>query len=146
MIDHLLDFLIDPKNLEHALSSSESFVPALFTSGSVHEISGFGLIFAYSENSQLAGIGFVRFLAILTNGTNEPLRQSRPEGSGNQERLDPHVDQPRYGAGGVVGVQSAENHMPGQGGVDGDLRSFKVTNFPHHYDVRSLPEHGSQSG
>ena len=63
---------------------------------------------------------------------------------GDQERLDAHVAQAGDGAGGVVGVQRAEHHVPGQGGLDGDLGGFQVADLADQDLVGVLPQDGPQ--
>ena len=46
------------------------------------------------------------------NPAHQPLRQNPLQGGGNQEGLDAHIQQSGYGAGGVVGVQRAEDLVP----------------------------------
>ena len=46
--------------------------------------------------------------------------------------------------GGIVGVQGAEQFMPCQGRLDGDISGFFVANFSHQNNVRILPQEGPQ--
>ena len=65
--------------------------------------------------------------------------------AGDQERLDAHVEQPRDGAGGVVGVQRAEDQVAGQRGLDGDLGRLQVADFADQDDVGVVPQDGPQA-
>ena len=68
----------------------------------------------------------------------------RLDRGGDQERLHAHVAQAGDGARGVVGVQRAEHHVPGQGGLHGDLGGLQVADFAHQDHVRVLPQDGTQ--
>ncbi len=60
------------------------------------------LQFEFSEDRRRV---FDRTLAVGTYRAHQPLGQHCHQAGGEQVRLDPHVDQPRDGARGVVGVQ-----------------------------------------
>ena len=80
------------------------------------------------------------------DSSDEPLRQDSFERRGNQERFHAHVEQARDGAGGVVGVERAEDLMAGERGADGDLGGLRVADFADHDDVRILAQDGAQAG
>ena len=82
--------------------------------------------------------------AAFANGAHQALAHNRDEGRGNQERLDPHVDQPGDGAGGIVGVEGAQNQVAGEGGLNGNLRRLQVAHFTDHNHVRVLPQERAQ--
>ena len=48
-------------------------------------------------------------------------------------------------AGGVVGVQRAEHHVPGQRRLDGDFGRFQVADFADQDLVRVLPQDRPQA-
>src|SRR5258705_8303468 len=45
------------------------------------------------------------------------------------------IDHARDGAGGVVGVESREHEMAGEGSLNGNLGRLKVAHFPNHDNV-----------
>src|SRR6266446_1980371 len=88
---------------------------------------------------------FKRRAATLADGAHQALAQDGDEGRGNQKGLDTHVNEPGDGAGGVVGVKGAQDEVPGEGSLDGDLSGLQVTHFTDHDDVRVLAEKGTES-
>ncbi len=90
---------------------------------------------------------FVRLVgraAIATDAPEQTLPEDGIEGGGNQERLDAHVDQARDRAGGVVRVQGGEDKVPGERGLDGDLRRLQIARFTDHDAVGVLAQEGAQ--
>ena len=83
----------------------------------------------------------VRLLALGAQHADESLGHDGLDGTGDEERLDAHVDQTRDGAGGVVGVQGAEDQVAGQGGLDGDFGDFLIADFADQNDVGRLAQH-----
>ena len=71
----------------------------------------------------------VGLLALGAERADQPLRHDRLDRAGDQERLDAHVDQAGDRAGGVVGVQRAEDQVAGEGGLDGDFGHFHDRGF-----------------
>ena len=77
---------------------------------------------------------------------HETLRNDHAQRGGQQERLDPHVAQPRYSANGVIGVDSRQDKVAGEAGLHGDLRSLRIAHLADHDDVRILPQDSAQTG
>ena len=75
---------------------------------------------------------------------DQALRHHAFDRAGDQERLDAHVDQPRVGAGGVVGVQRAEHQVAGERGLNGVLGRFQIADFADQHDVRVVPQDAAQ--
>ncbi len=85
-------------------------------------------------------------LAFGADLAGEPLGDDGVERRGDEERLDPHVEQPVDGGRGVIGMERGEDEVPGQGGLDGDLGGFEIADLPDHDDIGVLPEERSQGG
>ena len=63
------------------------------------------------------------------------------ERRGDEERLEAQVEQTGDGAGGVVGVQRAEDQVAGQRRLHGDFGGFLIADFADQDDVRVLTQH-----
>jgi hypothetical protein len=77
---------------------------------------------------------------------DQPLGHAEDQSRRDQIRIDAHVDQARDDASGVVGVQSREDQVAGQGGLDRQLGGLFVADLTDHDDVRVLAEGGAQAG
>ena len=75
---------------------------------------------------------------------HQPLGHHRFDRAGDQERLDAHIDQPRVGPGGVVGVQRAEHQVAGERRLDGVLGRFQIADFADQDDVRVVTQNAPQ--
>ena len=89
-----------------------------------------------------AGSYFARHFAQMR--AHQPLRQHHVQRRADQVRLDAHVDQPRDGRAGVVGVQGAEDQVAGQRGLDGRPGGLLVADLADHDDVGVLPQQRPQ--
>ena len=100
---------------------------------------GGNLRFRETALYQVFPIHPLRCLAMRTDGPDQSLRHDGFHRGGHEEGLDPHVDQTRERAGGVVGVKGAENQMTRQGRADRDLGGLQIANFTDHHHVGILP-------
>ena len=96
------------------------------------------------EQGKLAFGRLERGAAFFADGPDQPLGQHRHQRRGNQERFNPHVNQTGDRAGRVIGVEGAQDEMPGERGLNGDLRCFQVAHFPQHDDIGVLAEKGAE--
>ena len=80
----------------------------------------------------------------MAQRAHQPLGHHGFDRAGHQERLDAHVDQPRVGAGRVVGVQRAEHQVAGERRLNGVLGRFQVANFADQHDVGVVPQDAPQ--
>lgn len=88
----------------------------------------------------------IRWLAALrAEGTHEALGNEGADRGTNQERLHAHFHQTGDATDGVVGVKGGEYQVTGERGTYGNLRGFKVANFPHHDDVRVATQDAAQT-
>ena len=83
-------------------------------------------------------------LAVCTNFSYQSLCQHTQQRRAKQERFNAHVGQARDGTGRIVGVQSGQHQVTCHGGLDGNLRGFKIANLANHDDVRVLSQNGAQ--
>ena len=93
---------------------------------------------------QVVLAGLVGLLAILADPAAQALRQNEQQGRGEQEGLDPHVDQPGHGGRAVVGVEGGEHQVAGEGGPDGDLGRLQVARLADEDHVGVLPQEGAE--
>ena len=100
-------------------------------------------VFQAHEDQRVPG-WLVGFGAVFTHFANQPLGHGDQHHRRDQKGLHPHVDKPGDGAGRVVGVNGAENHVAGKGRLGGHLGGFTVANFAHHDHVRVLAQNGPQ--
>ena len=78
---------------------------------------------------ELALVGHVRLAAVLAELAREPLRDDAVERGRDQAGVDAHVLEPRDRAGGVLGVERAEHHVPGHRGLEGDVGRLFVADL-----------------
>ena len=79
-------------------------------------------------------------LAVRTNPSQQALGWDRHDRRGDQKRFDPHIDQTGGGARRIVRMQGGKDQVSGEGGMNGDLRRFAVSNLADHDDIRVLSE------
>ena len=65
--------------------------------------------------------------------------------AGEKIGLDAQIEQPRDGAGRVVGMKGAEDKVPGERGLNRHHGGFVIADFADHDDVRILPQHAAQA-
>src|SRR6266849_1027844 len=95
--------------------------------------------------AQLLRGEFLRALAIFANEANQSLGHDAVEGRNEIVGLDAHVDETADDVGDVVGVDGSEHQVPGERGLNGDLRGFLVADFADHDFVRVVAEDGAQT-
>jgi len=66
------------------------------------------------------------------------LSEDPPDGGGEEEVLNPHVDKSCDGTGCVVGMESRKHEMSCEGRLYCDLGGFQISNLPDHDDIRIL--------
>ena len=76
-----------------------------------------------------------RLRALVAGLAHEALGEQAHERRGDEERLDPHVDEPRDAAGGVVRMDSREHEVTGERRGDRDLGRLAVADLADHDDV-----------
>src|SRR6266849_4611763 len=88
---------------------------------------------------------FLRALAIFANEANQALGHDAIQSGNEIVGLDSHVDETADDVGHVVGVDGSEHQVPGERGLNGDLRGFLVADFADHDFVRVVAEDGAQT-
>src|SRR5581483_9280247 len=81
----------------------------------------------------------------IANDTNQPLRQNTVQRGHEIVGLYAHIEKSPNHVDHVVGVDGCEHQVTGEGRLDGDLRGFRVADFPHHDLVRIVAQNGTQS-
>ena len=86
----------------------------------------------------------VGFTALRAEATNQALSQDGQDRAGDQEWLDTHVNQPREGAGCIVGVEGREDQVTREGGLDRIVCRGLIACLSHEDDVGVLPQMGTK--
>ena len=146
LVDERLDFGGDVEELEDADASFVAGVVAEFASASAVEGSSGEEFAGDAEESEFVVGGFVGLHAVFADSADESLCEDACECGGDEEGFDAHVDESCDGAGGVVGVEGREDHVSGEGGLDGHAGGFGVSDFADHDAVGVLTEEGSECG
>ena len=89
-------------------------------------------------------VGVVGLPALPANFAPQPLGQDEQEGGRDQERWDPHVEEPRDRRRAVVGVQRGEHEVAGERGADADLRGLEVARLTDEDHVGVLAKEGPE--
>src|ERR1043165_7073535 len=120
-------------------------LPAFLTAYAVPKFGPRDLIRWKTDPPQVTALHFLLLFAMGADGGDQALGYDGFDRGSDQERLDAHVNQPGKGAGGVIGVERAEDEVAGQGGADGDLRRLQVADFADHDDVWVLAQNMAQA-
>ena len=81
-----------------------------------------------------------RPLAVQADVPDQPLRQHAVQRRDELIRLDAHVQEPAEHVEDVVGVDRREDQVPGQRGVDRNLRGLVVADLADHDLVGIVPQ------
>ena len=65
-------------------------------------------------------------------------------GGGDQEGFHPHIEKPGDCPGGVVGMETGHDQVPGEAGLNRNLGGFKIAGLSHQDFVRILPKKGPE--
>ena len=87
----------------------------------------------------------IRSGTIGADPAHQPLGKNADQTARGKVWFDAKIEQSRYRAGRVVGVQRAENQVAGQGGLDGHGGGVEVADFADHDDVGVLPQDAAQA-
>ena len=68
--------------------------------------------------------------ALLGNSSQQPLRDNQPQHIRQQGKWNAKIMQAEDAGHGVIGVKGSEHHMPRVRRKAGDLRGFRVADFP----------------
>ena len=82
---------------------------------------------------------------MLAQLANEPLGHHGFHRAGSQIGFHAHIDQSRKGAGGVIRVQSAEDQVARQRGLDGGVARLSVTDFPDENHIGIVTQNAAQA-
>ena len=80
------------------------------------------------------------FLAVFAHALEQALGGGEADGGLGEEGLDAHVGQTGEDAGGVVGVQGAQDEVAGERRFDGDVGGLVVADLADHDDVGILAQ------
>ena len=76
-----------------------------------------------------------RLLAPVAQPAGQALREDAVERGADEERFDAHLDQAGDRRRRVVGVQGREHEVPGERGLDAELRGGAVADLADQHDV-----------
>src|SRR5436190_4987892 len=122
LADDVAHLAVDQQHFVNADPSAVTRIMAFGATFSVHELPAH-VPLEMDQLEQFGG-GIILRAALGTDGTYEALGNDPFQRRRDLETGDPHVEQTRDGAGAVVGVQSAEDEVPRQRGLNGDFRRF----------------------
>src|SRR3546814_15449347 len=107
-------------------------------SSDLEEDLAFRLVAAQAELLDLLGRCGVALGVRALEPAHEALGVDAVDGGGEQVVLDPHVEHAGDAAGGIVGVQGAEQQVPGKRGLERYAGGFQVAQHAQDDDVRSI--------
>ena len=145
MVDQVAELVVHGHVLEQAGAALEAGVVAGGAAAAAIELLVDHVVGRQVQLGQRVGAGRGLLAAILADLPHQPLGQDGLERGGEQERRHAHVAQPRDRAGGVVGVQRAEHHVPGQRRLHGDFGRLQVADLADQDLVRVLPQDRPQA-
>src|SRR5579862_4658493 len=144
VVDHEARLVVDDQDFENPDPALVAEVAALVAADRFHDVCVAQLAVVDAQRAHLGFGEGVGLLALRAELADEALRHDGPHGTGDEERLHADIDEAGDGAGGVVGVESAEDEVAREAGVDGDVRRFHVANLADHDDVRRLAQHRAE--
>src|SRR6266851_3986446 len=134
------------QDLEHADAAAVAGLPAVQAAAAALEPVALELLRVHLEEDGLFRSGLVLLGAMWADLAHQALSEDADEGGREQEVGDAEVEEARDGGGRVVGVESGEDEVAGEGCLDRLLRRFRVPDLAHHDDVGILAEHGAEGG
>src|SRR2546425_5163727 len=100
----------------------------------------------HAERLDVGRRGYLGGPAGGADPADEPLSEHAFQHRRDQVGLGAHILKSRNGAGRVVGVQRGEDHVAGEGGLDGDFDRLQVADLADEDHVGVLPDDVSESG
>src|SRR6266568_4380909 len=97
-----------------------------------------------ADFAKFVGGNFLCALAVWANDTDQALRHNAIECGNEVVRLDTHVDEAADDVRDVVGVNGCENKVPGESGLNSNLRGFLIADFADHDLVRIVTQDRAQ--
>ena len=142
--DHVAHVVVQHHDFVQALPAAVAGVVAVVAAFAVVEAFAGDVLGAKLQLHQLFfGRGVFGF-AVEADFADQALGDDAFDGGGHQERFEAQVQQTGDGAGGVVGVQGAEDQVAGERGLHGDFGGFLVADFADQDDVGVLAQHAAQ--
>src|SRR5712691_2957319 len=135
--------VVAAEQLKDADAAGEAGVPTVSAAGGFEE--------PFGERTWKIGgdvvVGrAIRGFALGAQPADQSLSHDSFDGARAEVRFDTHVHQPRERAGGVIGVQSAEDQMPRQRRLDRAFGGFVVANLTDQDHVRVVTQDAPQAG
>lgn len=84
--------------------------------------------------------------ARFAQAPRQTLRRDKQQAARQHERWNTHHFQAGDSRRRVIGMQSAQHHVPRLRGLDGYLCGLRIANLADHDDVRILPQQSAQRG
>ena len=141
-VDQLTHVPVDLHDLEDAQASLEPAVVTLPAPLAPAERPPLARVQPGVDQHLLDGVVVRR--ARGTDHPRQPLGDDALQSARDQVRFDAHVHQSRNRPRRVVGVQSGEDDVAGQGGLDRHAGCLLVANLAHHHHVGILPQQAPQ--
>src|SRR5512140_1210639 len=141
--DRVPDRIVDDQDLGNGGAPLVADVVALDAPDRGVELVGRGVdgVYAVEGHEQLVR-GVVTHLADGAEDPQEPLRDDRHDGRGDEEGFDPDLEDPEQCADGVLRVEGGDDLVAGERHLDDRLGGKLVPDLPDHDDVRVMPKQG----
>src|SRR5947207_2592597 len=137
--------LIDRKQLIQPLAPFEAAALAFIATLSAQELMSSRIFGGDADGAQCIFLFLARDGTKSAIATHEALSDNADEGACGEIRFDAHIEQSCNRAGGIVGMQRAEDKVAGKRSVNCDFGGFMIADFADHDDVRVLTDDVSQS-
>ena len=121
-------------------SAAVAGAAALHAAGALAELKAAPLVRIHAAGQQNALVISNGARAVFADGAHQPLSQNAVERGNEVVDLDAHIHKAAQHIHHVVGVDGGKHQVPGQGGVDGDLRRLVVADFAHQNLVRVVAQ------
>src|SRR6516165_4165506 len=139
-VNQLAGIVIDYENLKNTKSAAEPGVGTISAAFPAHEAGPLGIRNIEVKLAHFVLCRNVRGTALFADFAHEALRHQSTRRGGNQEWLDPDINETGNSARGIIGMQRRKDQVTRQGSVNGNRGCLEVTNFPNHYHVRGLTQ------
>src|SRR5215475_2315899 len=142
--DRLAYLVIEDHELADRLAAAVAGATAVLAALPFAEAVGGGGGDRHARLLEQAERGQKSLAALPADDAHQPLREHAREGGDETVGVHPHVQEAAHDVEHVVGVYGGEDEVPGERGLDGNLRRLRVADLAHHDLVRVVTQDGAQ--